>query len=259
MFLDSTTVLLFVFGVYLAHLADVLAEAWHKEGPVFRKGAFLPFVKEIASGYRWWPLLGRKRSLFQWLPEVLVCGGLTIAFYLHYGWSFMFGLMVYVMFAFTVALISDMKWREIPHEINHLTALLAVIFLLIGKNSVITFLLGAVPVVILFSVGFVMYLIRPMRGFGIGGGDLRFIFSMGLLMGMPFATLLMTLGCASAVLLALPTLIRDMFGKAMTYIPMMAGFSAAYILMILGHYLLAFEDDWFPMLDFLSIAGVYLF
>ena len=249
----------FLLGGYIGHLADVLSLAWHKEEPVFRKGYFKEFLKEITGESLLWPLIGRKRGFFKTVLEFCSCGAFTALFYSHYGLGFMFYLMMFLVFAFAVGLISDMQWREIPHELNHIIALVALLLVLIGKNSIWTFLLGAVPVVVMFGCGFVMYLIFPSRGFGIGGGDLRFLGSIGLLMGMPFATLLMVLGCLASIIIFLPMAIKNFFGKrTTTFIPMMVGLTSAFILMIFGHYLAIPENDIFPLLDYFSVAGKYL-
>ena len=249
MYEGLTWVLMFLLGVYLGHIADILALAWHSEEPVFRGGKFRPFWNSITSGNKWFCIVGRKRGIVSTLYETLVSGGLTVALYSYFGSSWMFLLMLYVMFAFMVAFISDMQWREIPHEINYATLGIAVLLVATGEHSMLFFVTGCIPAAVTFAVAFILYAIKPEAGFGMGGGDLRLILSMGCLLGVTFAMLLLLIGSVAAILINIASLIRDISSKSSSYIPMMTGFAAAYLIMLFGHYLTAVEDDLFPILD----------
>ena len=245
--------LLFIIGVYLGHLADILALAWHSEEPVFRCGKFLAFWHNITEGNKWFCLIGRKRSLTSILYETIVCGILTVLIYARYEDTWTAFVMIYLMFAFMVAFISDIQWREIPHEINYITMSIAVVLLFIADDGLLSFVLSLIPAVIAFMVALTLYALRPDSGFGIGGGDLRFILSMGGLMGVFFAIFLLAIGSAIMILLNIASLIKDVSENTETFVPMMTGFAGAFLIMLFGHYLAPPETGLFPMLDFLSV------
>lgn len=247
--LDALSVLFFVAGVYICHAADFFAAAWHEEKPVFHKGTFTNFIKQTFAGQNTLSvlLIGRKRNT--WLVESLAGGSLMVSFYGVFGLTSTFALMTFLLFAFAVGLISDLKWREIPHEINHLIAIVAVVNAIMGGfPSILCSLVGIIPTVLLLISTFVLYLIRPERGFGVGGGDLRFLFSTGMLLGISFSTVLLLLGCLFTVLFNIVCLVKDFRFGTTTYAPMMVGFSMAYLVMLFGHYLVVPAYDMIPIL-----------
>lgn len=250
--LDALSVLFFVAGIYICHFADFFAAAWHEEAPVFHKGTFVNFIKQTFAGQNTLSvfLIGRKRKT--WLVESLAGGTLMVLSYGALGLTPTFATTSFLLFSFAVSLISDLKWREIPHEINHLITFVAVINAFMGGiTSILCSLIGIIPAVLWFITGFILYLFRPQKGFGIGGGDLRFIFSTGLLLGISFSTTLLLLGCFCTVLFNIACLIKDIRTGSTTYAPMMIGFAMAYVVMLSCHYLILPAYDMIPMLSVL--------
>ena len=239
----------FTIGIYLGHLADILALAWHSEEPVFRGGKFPSFWRSITEGNKWFCLIGRKRGVVNTLYQTLACGVLSVLIYNYFGLTENGLLLLYLVFAFMVAFISDVQWREIPHEINHITMGIAVLLLLTGEHSLLYFITGLIPAVIAFGVAFILYTTKPENGFGIGGGDLRFILSMGGLMGAFFAIFLLAIGSALVVVLNIASLVKDTSLNTETFVPMMTGFAGSFLLMLFGHYFAPPEVSLFPMLD----------
>lgn len=238
-----------IIGFYLGHLADFFALAWHQENKVFSRKQFpIFFQQQISTKNPLWIFCGRKRDWITIILETGFCSVMTMTFFCIFGLSAKFMLMTFLMFSFMVALLSDISWREIPHEINYAIICVSLLNLLYGNNSIINFLLGFIPALLLVATGVILYFIRPQKGFGMGGGDIRFILSTGLLMGISFSTILLCLGSFIAIIMNLFYFFQNAAKGASTYIPMMPGFSIAYLIMLFSHYLMAPANDLMPVL-----------
>lgn len=248
-----------LLSIVLVDLAEFLSLAWHQESPVFRKGQFFAFCENLRErNDSKWIVFKEDGPVRYWLQVVikypLFCFFLD-RFYYHYGWSFEFVVMTLLFLSFYVALVSDLSWREIPHEINHFLVLLAVLNVIFGGNSVVNLLLGLIPALILLATAMIMYFLRPRIGFGVGGGDLRFIASTGMLMGFSFASVLLTLGSFVAIVTHIAALWKNLKTGKTTHIPMMIGFMAAYLVMLWTHYFAPIDSDLLPMLSLFTNIG----
>lgn len=256
----------FAFAVALAALSIIttqamnfLALAWHEDGPVFRNGKFTAFWERVTTEKPpYWVAFGIADSSFAVLIlECLACQILFLAFLFVYGISPECVFFLLLTFFFGVALVSDLAWREIPHEGNHIIAILAIVNVLFFGNPLGNLLLGLVPAAAVLLVAAILYKIFPERGFGVGGGDIRFIASTGMLMGFPFTAILLTFGSFGTILVYFVKYLHDRRKGVTTYVPMMVGFTIAYLVMLGTHYLIPVSMDMIPMLSLLTSIGVH--
>lgn len=226
--------LMFLLGGFLADTAVLVSRIWHDE----KKGVWRSYLRGtdlIPMPNIIKPVLllyGKREAILE-----LACAALSVKFLADYGFSSDLGLMLFLMWAFTVALFSDLCWREIPHELNYIVMGAAVLLALLGKISWISLLFGTMPAIILTVTAILLFMLRPKNGFGIGGGDLRFVLSTGMLMGAGFAGAMVFLGSLVVVVGGFGMLVRDLRNGTATAVPMMVGFAAAYVVMLFDSYL----------------------
>ena len=231
-----------VASLIIVQAAGFLSLAWHQKTPVFRsKAAWKAFLAEIQDAeLPRWVVFGTKNLLPLFLESIAI-EFLMLLFLLVHGLSLSFLWMMILSFGFLVALVSDLSWREIPHEINHIIAITAVLNVIFNGNSAVCLALGLIPAILLVVAGLFLYWLFPSKGFGIGGGDVRFIASVGMLAGFQFVSLLLAIGSLLTIIIHLPGLLHGFRKAGTTCVPMMAGFTGAFLL-ILGLHYLAPED-----------------
>ena len=130
---------------------------------------------------------GEKRSATERLIFVLlstVLWGIYLYIY-KLDWQF-------VLYSFTASVLVDWEIQELPPELNLLIGVLGMVRLLTDLQHWTEYLIGAVAVSGLFLlIGLIKY-----RGqAAMGGGDVKLMAALGLLLGWKSIILVMMLGC----------------------------------------------------------------
>ncbi|MDO5292141.1 MAG: prepilin peptidase [bacterium] len=124
-------------------------------------------------------------------PMIECLNGLIyVLIFLRYGLS-----TTSVLYALTASVlitlsVIDFQTFEIPVGFNILIALFGLVHLALDYQNSTTYLIGAVSV-----SGFIGILILATKGRGMGGGDLKLMAAVGLLLGWKLAILAFFLGC----------------------------------------------------------------
>lgn len=237
-------------GGLIGDLAETFAEYCHGEedktiGPwEISLRDFIPFPMFIRnlgkSPYRY-----QEKLPLRILCTELVCGFASIAIFFVYGFTIGYAMLMFMTFVFAVCLISDLRWREIPNEINIIMAVLAICLAVAGVINWEDLVTGMVPGLVCITAGIILFFIRPADGFGIGGGDLKFLLTTGMLMGSSFAFALICFGGFATLLFYGATFVADIKNNTQTPVPMMVGFTTVFVFLMLTHYLSLPEFDMF--------------
>lgn len=212
--------IIFIVGIALAHFADFLAEYWHIEKQDERATIIAGIKQQGLPSiiYR-----GRKRPARQTLLETSFLSLYLVAVFSMHGISEQSLIFSVLLFSGLVAYLSDIRWREIPHEINYFMFAIATLLVLLGDKTLGEFLFGIVPFIILLTIAVAMSFIHGGNS-GLGGGDLRFVLATGVLGGFAFVSSLIGLGGLFAFVFGLT---RKEYRE--NGIPMMIGFLPASI------------------------------
>ena len=198
----------------------------------------LPIVGAFLARFRC-PHCGEKQSVTVPISE-WVFAAICVLLYLVYGFSYLF--FVYLLTAVALLLLSliDLDIKEAPHS------LLLVILLLGAMTFVFSFfsfsqtgtvwwehLVGA------FVVSLPLFLLMILTG-GIGGGDVKLMFCLGLLLGYKLTLFTFFIGIILAAIVAV--VLRLAFGKGSKYaLPLVPFLAVGTVISLLcGNRILAF-------------------
>lgn len=247
-YLVFTYALIFISGLFFGTFANVCIKRWHDETPLFCAptcdtcGHKIPWCDTVPvlsfilnkgkCGYCHTPIP------LQNLVVELVTGFTFLAIFTSYGFSLEGIKMLLVAWMFIVGTVSDINYREVPNELTLIALIAMPTFILLNVNSLLNTLWGVIPAIWIVLFACIVAHFTGQEDI-IGGGDVKFMFSVGGLMGMEFVLLMFVLGCISLALMYGSFIIESAITKGAkgTSVPMLVGFSQAYTLMLLMHYL----------------------
>lgn len=258
-------VLAFVLGLCVGSFANVCVFRWSMEkteSVVFKPSHCL----SCGNNIKWYdniPILsylilkGKCRNCeanisIQYPIVEFITGCIFLLIFYNYGFSVLTLKYMFISWMFVVATITDIKDRIIPNEISIAGVVSILIFLFIDntmsiQNTILGFLF---PSIILLVVATILEkIINKENKLNknedksidedteesieiIGGGDIKFLFAIGGLMGPLVAVLVLILGCVFLSIIYFPALIKDYRYKTRTYCPMMVGFIFAWLVIL---------------------------
>ena len=213
-------------GMHLGHFAVICSDDWHIKGS--GNSLCYPGLAVVRMG------TGRNVPVLVPAMELLM-GFAAAGFFSIYGNTCMFWLLTSVTWIFMVATISDIRYREIPNELTVMAMAMMVVLAWGGWSTIGDIVAGMLPALAVLLNGILFSLITGRDS--IGGGDIKFLFSIGGLMGFGFASIILLVGCLILLFMYGVHLIEDIFKGTRTECPMMAGFASAYFILLFSHYL----------------------
>lgn len=191
-----------------------------------------------------------------------LAGLLYLAIFYRYHFSFECLQLMVLTWLFLVATVTDIRERIIPNELILAGCAFIPILYFFNPNPMmdLTYLLIGLFFPSLFLLFFSIILELAMGiETAIGGGDIKFLFVIGGIMGGFFPTTIFILGCILSSIIYSSFLIEKYFRRNLPkpitnpnnlnktdkneeydnhiYIPMMVGFSIAYLYALLTYYL----------------------
>ena len=247
------SILVFVLGCCIGSFSNVGIYRWHVGTSVIKGRSHCDTCGSQISWYDNIPILsyillgGKCRHCHVQLslqyPFIELLTGLSfLAIYSILGQTMLTAKLMFVTWLFIVATVSDVLYREVPDELTLISIPVMIGLVLCGENTWLDLGLGVLfPGVVFFILA--MILEAVFDKLIIGGGDIKFLFSIGGIMGIGFASSIFMIGCFCMVLIYFSTVIEDMVEDKQTYVPMLVGFATAYFLVLMCHYLVAPEFD----------------
>lgn len=211
--------LVFLIGISVGSFLNVVVDRLPRQESVLKGRSYCEGCRKVLKWYDLIPLLsfiqlkGKCRycsvSLSLYYPLVeLVTGIMFIFVYWWFGQYQIFNLFIFS--SFIVVFFTDLKYRIIPDKILY-PAILISFFILITSNEpgvFINYLLSAIGAFIFFLLIFLIT-----KGKGMGFGDVKLVFLMGLFLGFPkiIVALYLSFLIGAAVSMALVILKRKKF------------------------------------------------
>lgn len=237
-------VLAFILGTCIGSFANVCIFRWlQNESVIFKPSHCLTCGNPI----KWYdniPIIsyiilhGKCRNCNEKIsiqyPIVEFITGLIYLFiFNNYMFSWTTLQLMFVTWMFVVATVTDIKQEEIPDEVSIAGLCFIPIMLLSGTISWQLMLLGFLlpSVVLLFLAVIIEYLTKIDTV--IGGGDIKFLFALGGIMGPIISVSVLFLGCLVLSILFFPLIIKDYKEKTQSRVKMMIGFSIAWIIILI--------------------------
>lgn len=145
-------------------------------------------------------------------------------------------LFMFLTWLFIVATVSDILYREIPDELHLIGFVFLFIYAFLYPLNPWDIALGIVfPA--FFLLLFSTIVEKWTKESVIGGGDIKFLMTVGALMGWEFATTLFVSGTCLLFFIFFAVIWQNKRVGESTYAPMMIGFSMAYFLMFCATFL----------------------
>lgn len=238
----------FLFGLCIGSFSNVCIFRWVEEKSVVFPSSHCPNCGHSISWYDNIPVIsylllrGKCRNchipISLQYPFIELLTGLTfLAIFYSFGFSIFALKLMFVAWMFIVATMTDIIDRIIPNELILIGLATIPIFFFLEDMSYWDLILGFIfPSIILCIISIA---IEEMCNIdtAIGGGDLKFLFVLGGLMGYEFSMYILMGGCVVGTVVYFTYFIEDMIYKKHTYIPMMVPFSLAFIFALLFYYL----------------------
>ena len=238
----------FLFGLCIGSFSNVCIFRWVEEKSVVFPSSHCPNCGHSISWYDNIPVIsylllkGKCRNchipISLQYPFIELLTGITfLAIFYSFGFS-IFGLkLMFISWMFIVATMTDIIDRIIPNELILIGLVLIPVFFFLEDTTYMELILGLIfPSVILCIVSIIIEEITNIETV-VGGGDLKFLFIIGGLMGYEFSMYILMGGCVVGTVVYFAYFIEDMIYKKHTYIPMMVPFSLAFIFALLFYYL----------------------
>ncbi len=254
--------LVFLFGLAVGSFSNVCVGRWHEGTSVVSPGSHCDTCGHAIKWYENIPVLSYlylkgkcshchvELSLQYPLIE-FITGCSFLAIYSIYGLSANCLLLMFVTWLFIVATVSDINYREIPNELTLISIPVMILTVVFNINSVEAVLFGIAPAVLITIFMLIGSIANPAFIEYLGGGDIKFLFSVGGIMGIGFVLVLLFVSCFVLVLVYASYIIEDAVTDKQTYVPMMVGFGITYFLMMMMHYLSS------PQFDVLRLLGFF--
>lgn len=255
--------MVFVLGCCIGSFSNVGIYRWHVGTSVIKGRSHCDTCGSQISWYDNIPILsyillgGKCRHCHVQLslqyPFVeLLTGLIFLAIYSVLGQTMLTVKLLFVSWLFIVATVSDILYYEVPDELTYISIPVMIGLVLCGENTWMDLGLGVLFPGVLFFV--IAMIIEAILGkLVIGGGDIKFLFSIGGIMGSGFAMAIFIIGCFCLSLIYFSKIIEDMVEDKHSYVPMLVGFAMAYFLVLMCHYLVA------PQFDIANDFIFYLF
>ena len=239
--------ILFV-GILVGSISNICIARWHDRQPFFKTGAR---CETCGHSLKWYERCAVFSYLFfkgkhsycndriplQNLFVEILTALTFLAIYITKGFTAESMGLMFVSWMYIVATVSDVNYREIPDELVIIAAPVMVLLVALDINTYTETLLGLLPSI---SIIFLMLVFSMIMGDGvlegIGGGDIKFLLAVGGIMGIGFLIPMIFIASCMSVLIYGAYIVEDSITHNRTYIPMMIGFSSAFILMLLMHY-----------------------
>lgn len=252
---------IFFVGILVGSISNLCVARWHDRLPFFKTGAI---CETCGHSLKWYEFSAVFSYLFskgkhsychariplQNLFVEIITGLTFLAIYITEGFTAESMVLMFVAWMYIVATVSDINYREIPDELVVIAAPVMVLLVALGINNYLETLFGLLP-----SIGVVilMLILSLFMGDeimeGIGGGDIKFLIAVGGIMGIDFLIPMIFIASCMSVLIYGAYIVEDSITHNRTYIPMMVGFSSAFILMLLTHYLSTASFDILTVLE----------
>ena len=239
--------ILFV-GILVGSISNTCIARWHDRQPFFKTGGR---CETCGHSLKWYERCAVFSYLFfkgkhsycndriplQNLFVEILTALTFLAIYITKGFTAESMVLMFVSWMYVVATVSDVNYREIPDELVIIAAPVMVLLVALDINTYMETLLGLLPSI---SIVFLMLILSLFMGDGvmegIGGGDIKFLIAVGGVMGIDFLIPMIFIASCMSVLIYGAYIVEDSVTHNRTYIPMMVGFSSAFILMLLMHY-----------------------
>ena len=240
----------FILGCSIGSFANVCILRWLKEESIMKERSHC-----FTCGYqlKWYdniPLISYillngkcrncKSSISIQYPLVeFITGLLYLLIFYFNGLSWFTLKLMFITWMFVVATVTDIKQREIPNEIIFagIGAFIINIFFDNTMNIPEMFIGLFIPSLPFLLIGIIYEKIANIE-MAIGGGDIKFLFVIGGLMGGYFSSMILFGGCLALLLIYLPNMIINYKKIKSTPLPMMIGFSSAYLFILIYFYCL---------------------
>ena len=250
--------ILFV-GILVGSISNICIARWHDRQPFFKTwdrcetcGHSLKLYERCAVfSYLFFKSKHsycHERIPLQNLFVEIITALTFLVIYITKGFTAESIVLMFVSWMYVVATVSDVNYREIPDELVIIAAPVMVLLVVLDINTYMETLLGLLPSISIILLMFVLSMIRGDGVWeGIGGGDIKFLCAVGGIMGIGFLIPMIFIASCMSVLIYGAYIVEDFITHNRTYIPMMVGFSSAFILMLLMHYISS------PSFDVLSL------
>ncbi|MBO6297254.1 MAG: prepilin peptidase [Lachnospiraceae bacterium] len=179
---------------------------------------------------------GQKRSAGERLVFVIFSTALWGIYLYIYNMDWRFPLYAFTGSVLLAQSLVDYEIQELPPELNCVIAFLGAIRLLTDFQHWKDYLLGAVLVSGLF---FLIGLIRYRGQEAMGGGDIKLMAALGLLLGWKNILLVMVLGCILGAVIHLTLMLTLKKSRVLAFGPYLS--AGAIITMICGQKIM----DWY--------------
>lgn len=257
--------LVFVFGCCIGSFSNVCIYRWHVGTSVIKERSHCDTCGAKINWYDNIPILsyillrGKCRNCHTQLslqyPFVELLTGLVfLAIYYTLGNTILTAKLMFVSWLFIVATVSDILYYEVPDELTVISVPVMIFLALIGETSWFDLALGV------FAPGLFLWLFIIISDFFtdkiiLGGGDAKFMFCIGGIMGAGFSMSVLLIGCLAIALIYFSFFIEDIVSHKQTYVPMLVGFATAYFLILMSEYLTTPKVDVLnALLSILSFA-----
>lgn len=229
----------FAYAYPRQSFGELLRPACHACGARLPKRYLIPIFGALLSGARC-PACGEKRGVGCLLSEVTFALATFLLFF-FYDLSFLFLVYLVATAVLLVLSLVDLDIKEVPHGLLLVLILLGVLLFILSFFPKVSLtgtlwwehLVGAV------AVSIPLFIIMVVSGGGVGGGDVKLMFCLGLLLGYKLVLLSFLFGIVLAALFSIALIV--IYGKNGKYaLPLVPFLSVgAFIAMLCGEKLIS--------------------
>ena len=222
----------FAYALPRRSFGELLSPTCHACGDPLPAALLIPIVGTFLYKGRC-PVCGEKRGLGCFLSEIIFALA-TLLLELFVGVSFL--LLIYLVTAALLLILSivDFDIKEVPHGILlGILILGAIVFILSFFPSVaLTSTVWWEHLVGAFIISVPLFIVMIVTGGGIGGGDIKLMFCLGLLLGYRLVLIAFLFGIVLAAIVSVILVIA--FGKNRKFeLPLVAFLSVGFLLAVL--------------------------
>ncbi len=211
-------IFLFILGISIGSFLNVLIDRIPKGISPIHGRSKCDFCHKVLSWYDLIPLLSffllqgqcrycRKKISWQYPLVETISGMILVAnYFFNYSnwWMIFFNYLL--LSGFLVIFITDLKYKIIPDQLNIFLVILIVINLILKGTSFEEFFSVFLSGVTIFIFFLLLFLLTKGRGMGLG--DVKFSFLMGLLLGFPKILVAFYLAFLTGAVISLILIIR---------------------------------------------------
>jgi len=193
-----TAAFLFLLGLCIGSFLNVVIDRLPQGKSIIRGRSYCDFCRHTLAWYDLIPILsfivlGRKchycqKSISWYYPIVELTTGISFIF-TYYSiiriieFNILLPALIYhlsIISGLIVIFFTDLKYRIIPDQVVLFLIILILLYLFINQTNIQSYLLSG-----LIMSAFLLILFLITRGRGMGLGDVKFAFLMGLILGFP--------------------------------------------------------------------------